>query len=416
MTRNPDMTRNPGWRSYEVYQRMRVGESTARIKPRQLSSDDYLTDPYPLLAILREEYPCYRDWPGNCFWITRYDDVTSVFVDDANYETRPRLWSYARVGFGNDLGASIPVQQAFADAYDRDAAPVADSLIAELAPGSDLATELCARYPLELLVRALDLPAEGVGPFIERYLVVHRGTGFEPTARARGIEAMDALVVQFEPLMGRGGADVLSTIHSLGGSARDAVVTLLEGDHQTLHGGLANMWCLLLTHSSQLAVVCDQPRLLRFAWLETLRHSTPVVSADRFAKHEVERFSRLLPEGALLRCSSAAANRDQSVFDEPDAFVVERKDLCQREPRGMYRADGLPSGISFGTGAPSTHPAVPEDRPRSRYAITRDLAITASRALLDAHPMIHLADGAAPALRSLRWGEMHTCWSLPVVW
>ena len=92
MTRNPDMTRNSGWRSYEVYQRMRVGESTARIKPRQLSSDDYLADPYPLLAILREEYPCYRDWPGNCFWITRYDDVTSVFVDDANYETRPRLW------------------------------------------------------------------------------------------------------------------------------------------------------------------------------------------------------------------------------------------------------------------------------------------------------------------------------------
>ena len=65
----------PGYRTYEVYQRERVGETTNLIKPRQLISDEYLSDPYPLVAILRENYPCYRDWLSNCFWITRYDDV-----------------------------------------------------------------------------------------------------------------------------------------------------------------------------------------------------------------------------------------------------------------------------------------------------------------------------------------------------
>ena len=88
--------------------------------------------------------------------------------------------------------------------------------------------------------------------------------------------------------------------------------------------------------------------------------------------------------------------------------------MCQREPRGQYRADGLATGIAFGLGSPSRHPAVPEDRPRSLYAITRDTAVTASRILLESVSDIALQDGSEPHLASLRLGEMHTCWKLPV--
>jgi len=161
------------------------------------------------------------------------------------------------------------------------------------------------------------------------------------------------------------------------------VVTLLERDHETLHGGLANLWHLLLAHPNQLDHVKRERRMLKFAWLEMLRHSTPVTAAKRFARHEVERFGRLLPEGALVICSAAAANRDPRVYTEPDRFLMTRKDLCQREPRGQYRADGLPAGIAVGLGKPSKFPAVPEDRPRSLYAITMSTAVTASNVLLD---------------------------------
>ena len=116
----------------------------------------------------------------------------------------------------------------------------------------------------------------------------------------------------------------------------------------------------------------------------------------------------------MLELSAAAANRDPRAFADPDSFVVGRKDLCQREPRGQYRADGLPSGIAFGLGPPSVHPAVPKERPRSFYAITRDVVTTASTMLLDAFPDIRLAADAEPTIRSLRLGEMHTCWNLPV--
>ena len=145
-------------------------------------------------------------------------------------------------------------------------------------------------------------------------------------------------------------------------TVKDIVVTLLERDHETLHGTLANLWFLLLTHPEEQQQAISDRRLMKLAYLETLRHSTPVLSAHRYARHEIERFGRLIPEGAQLVCSAAAANRDPKIFNDPDSFIVDRKDMCQRESRGQYRADGLAAGIAFGLGKPSIHPAIPEDR------------------------------------------------------
>ena len=412
-----------GYRTYEVYQRERVGETTNLLKPRELIVDEILTEPHRLLTILRENYPCYRDWVGNRFWITRYDDVTSVFADEANYETRPKRWFYGRPDLGRDLWGELPVSWSWANRVDASLDDVVARVVTDLGATPDLATAFAARLPLELWGVVLDLPPTDLARFSERYWRMQRGWSWDAPSQLDGLAAFAELVEYFEPLMadrrGSGGDDLVSTIASLDladgpATAADLVATILESDHETLHGGLANLWFLLLTNADQLALVKDEPRLMKFAWLETLRHAPPVVAAQRFARHEVERFGRLIPGGGLLYCSALAANRDPRAFSDPDAFLVSRKDLCQREPRGQYRADGLPSGISFGTGPPSIHPAVPKERPRSMYAITRDVAVAASSALLERHPGVGLAPGAEPALRSLRLGEMLTCWELPV--
>ena len=235
---------------------------------------------------------------------------------------------------------------------------------------------------------------------------------------------MDELTAYVAPLLAarraEPGDDVLSAMAALepdGGpvTADDVVTTLLEADHETLPGAFVNLWFLLLTHPDQLDEVRAEPRSVKAAYLEALRHTTPVLDAARITRHEVERFGRLLPEGALVMCSAAAANRDPRTFDRPEEFIVQRADLCQREPRGQYRADGLGSGIAPGLGPPSLHPAVPEDRPRSRYALTRDTVVALSRTLLDAAPDLRLADDAKPELRSLCLGGAYTCWHLPVV-
>ena len=51
----------------------------------QLISPDFIRDPYPLLEILRENYPCYRDWLENSMLADGYispQDVESLLVTD----------------------------------------------------------------------------------------------------------------------------------------------------------------------------------------------------------------------------------------------------------------------------------------------------------------------------------------------
>lgn len=410
-----------GYRTYEVYQRERVGESTEKIKPIQLVSDDYRHDPYPLVEILREHYPCYRDWLENSFWITRYNDVTSIFTDDGNFESRPKTWYYGLDNVGRDLRHELPVLVAEEACIDSAAADIATRLISKLVPGkSDLAIGFAAAFAIHLTAHCYGVPEEDIDTFGARYWRMQRGTSWKPTLQADGLAAMKELVEYFKPIIEQRkadpGEDMISAMVQLDepAAAEDVVVTLLEGDHQTLHGALANLWFLLLTHPEEFEKARSERRLMKLAYLETLRHSTPVVSADRFAKHEVERFGRLLPEGARMVCSAAAANRDPRIFNSPDRFIVDRRDMCQREPRGQYRADGLATGIAFALGKPSIHPAVPEDRPRSRYAIVRDTAVTASDVLVSLLDDIRIEKGFTPSLTSLTVGEMHTCWRLPV--
>lgn len=414
-----------GYRTYEVYQRERVAESSNLFAPRELIGDEMLGDPYRLLSLMREHEGCYRDWVGNRFWITRYDDVTSVFTDDANFELRSKRWFAGRPSFGRDLGHQLPVLWARANRIDAFVGPIVERIVDGLDQERDLAAGFAARLPLELWGAVLDLPSDDLAEFAARYWCMQRASGWDTAAQHDGVAAAVELAAYFEPLLAERrndpGDDLISAAANLEiegrrVSAADIVATIWEADHETLHGGLANLWFQLLTNPEQLDVVRDDRRLVKFAWLETLRHSPPVSSAQRFARHEVERFGRLIPDGALLQCSAAAANRDPRVFDDPDSFLVERGDLCQREPRGQYRADGLPSGIAFGLGKPSVHPAVPKDRPRSDYALVRDVAVGASQALLDAHPDIRLAADATPSLQSLRLGEMYTSWRLPVTW
>jgi hypothetical protein len=252
---------------------------------------------------------------------------------------------------------------------------------------------------------------------------MQNGAYWDPRSEQAGLAAIRELTEYFRPLLAERrrapGDDLVSAVAKFQladgpATAEDLVVTLLEMDHETLHGALANLWFLLLTHADEFAKVREEPWLLKVAVLETLRHSTPVLTARRFARHEVERFGRLLPEGALMLCSAAAANRDPRVFHDPDRFIADRRDICHREARGQYRADGLATGITVGLGPPSKHPAVPEDRPRSLYAITRDTLVTASRVLLESTADLRIAPGAAPVLTCRRIGEMHTCWDLPV--
>ena len=416
-------TDGAGFRTYEVHQRERVGESTEKIKPQELISDEYREDPYPVLETLRENYPFYRNWNSNNYWVTRYNDVTSIFADEANFESRTNAWRYGLYDLGRDFGDHIEVLRVEEHQTDAMTESLA-SAVAEALSGldhPDLVQDFSGPFAAKLLSTLFGVPEEQEEEFTRSYWAMHRGANWSPQLQDEGRHAIQRLIELFEPLVaarrGEPREDIVSAMLEADESvtSSDVVATLLERDFETLHGALANLWYLLMTHQNEFEKAKSDARLMKLAYLETIRHSTPTLSAERFARHEVERFGKLIPQGALLICSAAAANRDPRIFSDPDRFIVDRKDICQREPRGQYRADGLASGIAFGLGKPSIHPAVPEDRPRSRYALTRDTVVTASMALVETIPNLSLVEEAEPKLASLTVGEMHTCWSLPVI-
>ena len=117
-------------------------------------------------------------WLSNSYWITRYNDVTSIFVDEGNFETRPKTWYYGIENFGRDLRGELPVLEAQARGIDENAQTLAENIVGEFAARgeADLAKEFAARYPLEMLARLLDLPDGEVGAFAERYWSTEKST------------------------------------------------------------------------------------------------------------------------------------------------------------------------------------------------------------------------------------------------
>jgi len=403
------------YRSYEVYQRERVGDTTNLVNPRDFLSDEYLSDPFSGPAVLRENYPCYRDWVANRFWVTRYDDVTSIFADDANFETRPRRLAYGEAVSGHNLVAEPSIEQAVADCYEETIEALSGADARELLD-DDLVTGFVEPLWHDMTALLLGAPIDVAETVDALVADVQQGTGWSEPARLRGVAAYRELVDLLGVVMqqGNGLRSLLTAATALDATPADVAATLVERDQSTLRASFTNLWLLLLSHPDQLAQVRNEPRLMSSAYLEAVRHSPAEPTINRFARHEVERFGRLLPQGALVHLSAAAANRDPRQFSEPDRFDLTRKDLCQREPRGQYRADGLPAAIMFGYGKPSQRPAVPKEAPRSLYAMSRDVVVAASRVLIERYPSLVLASEEPPAVACEQLGEPYRCSLLPI--
>ena len=407
-------------RSYEVYQRQAATDIPVAIPPGFWLRPEFVADPYPTLALLREHYRCFRDWHTNTYWVTSYDEVTSLIADDANFAARPRHATYGAGLFGRDLRDEPLVRDAIGFGMQSGAASAAQRAADEFhAGGADLVGEFVRPFTVGLLARITGMPDGGTARFGDLWQAMHEGVGWHPGRADAGVRAIAELGEMVTQLLAAPGTTETPTLISASLAsgneaspddiARDVVTTLLELDFTTLEGSLANLLCLLLTHDDQLETLIDEPTLAMRAWQEAMRHSPPLMESHGYTTREVERFGRLIPMGSLVVCSAGAANRDPDVFWEPDRFSVTRRDLAYREARGQFRMDGLPSGVAPGLVPLSKLPARPADRPPSLYTLTADAAVAAIAALLDRWDGTRPVVAHQPCIGS-RWpGDARVC-------
>ena len=129
------------------------------------------------------------------------------------------------------------------------------------------------------------------------------------------------------------GSDVMSLLLAQvdedGGSVSDAefenmLWLFAVAGNETLRNGLPGGLIALLQHPDQLAAVRADPALLPGAVEEMLRWWTPVMVFRRTATTDVELSGVRIRAGDKVVVSFTSANRDESVFAEPDRFDVRR--------------------------------------------------------------------------------------------
>ena len=67
-----------------------AGDGTPLFDARIMNSVEFQRNPYPYFRILRDHYPVFHDTLHNCYYVTRYDDITTCYFDGLGFNTIPK--------------------------------------------------------------------------------------------------------------------------------------------------------------------------------------------------------------------------------------------------------------------------------------------------------------------------------------
>jgi len=377
----------------------------------QLTSADFLTDPYPTLARLRTHEPVFWSEAWRAWLVTRYDDCLAGMRDYKEYsnvgrrqvvfdqlppDTRARVEPLSRHfsgGMGNvDPPEHSRLRKLVSKAFTPTAIAVwrervldhVDELL-DLSGGADrfeLIREFAFPLPAITISELLGLPVADIDQLKtwSDEFTSFMGTGtVDPAAVETSLHAYVAarawLLTIIEEHKATQPDDLISSLLSVGDAgdslSDEEVVAmcflLMVGGHQTTTNLIGNTMLLLLQNPEQMHLLRDQPSLLKSAIEESLRFEAPFQQGWRISSEDIELGGRLIRRGQMLRFMIGAANRDPARFEQPDRFDI---------GRGSNRHLTFGSGIHACLGAPLA-------RLEAEIALSR---------LLDRFPTIRLAD------------------------
>ncbi|RKN47501.1 cytochrome P450 [Micromonospora endolithica] len=122
-------------------------------------------------------------------------------------------------------------------------------------------------------------------------------------------------------------------------------ILLIVAGHETTVSLIANGVLALLRHPGQLEQVRARTELLPAAIEEFLRYDAPLDRATaRWAVEDLEIAGTPVPKGAMVIAALGSANRDETVFPDPDRLDVNREHAHRHLAfgRGIHHCVGAP--------------------------------------------------------------------------
>jgi hypothetical protein len=113
------------------------------------------------------------------------------------------------------------------------------------------------------------------------------------------------------------------------------MLLFVTGEETTVHT-IGNGMLALLRQPDQLDLLRQQPNIIQSAVEEILRYDSPVQQTARIAVEDVEIDGKIIHSGDNVLVSIGAANRDPTVFPNPDQL-----DLTREPNRHLAFGDGL---------------------------------------------------------------------------
>ena len=292
-----------------------------------LHSDEYRRDPEPVWERMRDDHPLFHDPIDDIWWLTRYDDVATVFADHETYSAATYEGSTGQVlgptlisrdDHGHVVRRSIVAPDFVGKrlaGYRQMITDCATDLVDRFADdGSfDLVAQFSSRLPVDVISGMLGMAGDGD---LFRQWVTDMIMGLAPVEglREKGLEAHAAFLRAHRAALRN--VDDPARMDHIAKIARAEVegqrldpeeITAFCGllfiaGGETTDKAISNMWCNLFADRERFDFVVADPALWDNVFSETMRRSPPVTSEDRFTTAGVEWYGTEIPVGARVRC------------------------------------------------------------------------------------------------------------------
>lgn len=318
---------------------------------------DFMTEPLPgdelhtLLAKLRSDGPIadITLWGQPAQLLLRYGDIRDYLAaheqfpggDVYQFHTQPVVGDtfISMNGPAHDQYRQLATpafrSRATTRFVDEELTPLADEIVDRFADHGevDLYEVFVGVLPFWAISRKLGLPP-GTEDHQRRWALQILSFPVDPEGALAAADAVtDFLMPALEERRREPRDDVLShLLHAEYDGVRftDAEVVahvrlLYSVGATTTSDSMSSMFWTLLNNPDLLARAQREPELRPRIVHESLRYEPPVALLPRIAPYGGEVAGVTIPEGGILLAALASANRDETVFTNPDAFDPDRE-------------------------------------------------------------------------------------------